>query len=142
MNAACSTQGSKISCACKPGYEGDGRICVPKNPCTKNNGECPLNSTYCVFEGPNKVCNLAGNLVGKKQQSLMTCLLTARPLPLRLSQSSCKCNVGMVPVGGRAELGCELVSACTANTCHSSAQCHTERSGQARCGRKVFMPHK
>lgn len=55
VNAQCSSQGAKVSCVCKAGYEGDGRICVPKNPCSENNGGCPVNSTICVFKGPNKV---------------------------------------------------------------------------------------
>uniref|UniRef100_A0A3B3BDQ0 Stabilin 1 n=1 Tax=Oryzias melastigma TaxID=30732 RepID=A0A3B3BDQ0_ORYME len=54
INAACSLRGSKITCVCKPGFEGDGRICIPKNPCLQNNGGCPINSTVCVFRGPNK----------------------------------------------------------------------------------------
>ncbi|KAM4583486.1 stabilin-1 [Fundulus diaphanus] len=53
-NAQCSTQATNIRCTCKPGYEGDGRICVPKNPCLENNGGCPLNTTVCVFKGPNE----------------------------------------------------------------------------------------
>ncbi|KAM7006971.1 LOW QUALITY PROTEIN: stabilin-1 [Tautogolabrus adspersus] len=54
VNAQCSAQGSKVSCACKPDYQGDGKICVPKNPCSENNGGCPINSTICVFKGPNQ----------------------------------------------------------------------------------------
>uniref|UniRef100_A0A8C5D509 Stabilin 1 n=1 Tax=Gouania willdenowi TaxID=441366 RepID=A0A8C5D509_GOUWI len=54
VNAACTSQGSKITCTCKADYEGDGRACVPKNPCTVNNGGCPINSTVCIFKGPNK----------------------------------------------------------------------------------------
>ncbi|KAM4587188.1 stabilin-1 [Odontesthes bonariensis] len=54
VNAQCSLKASKISCACKADYEGDGRICVPRNPCLENNGGCPFNSTVCVFKGPNK----------------------------------------------------------------------------------------
>ncbi|CAJ1052034.1 stabilin-1 [Xyrichtys novacula] len=54
VNAQCSAQGSKVSCACKPDYQGDGKICIPKNPCSENNGGCPINSTICVFKGPNK----------------------------------------------------------------------------------------
>lgn len=57
-NAQCSLQRSKVTCVCKPDYEGDGRICVPKNPCSDNNGGCPINSTVCVFKGPNKVRTL------------------------------------------------------------------------------------
>lgn len=55
VNAQCSLKGSKISCACKPDYMGDGKVCVPRNPCLENNGGCPINSTVCVFKGPNKV---------------------------------------------------------------------------------------
>nr|XP_054588408.1 stabilin-1 isoform X5 [Nothobranchius furzeri] len=53
VNARCSLQGSKVKCTCKANYEGDGRICVPRNPCLENNGGCPINSTVCVFRGPN-----------------------------------------------------------------------------------------
>ncbi|XP_035517937.1 stabilin-1 [Morone saxatilis] len=101
VNAQCSTQGSKISCVCKPDYEGDGRICVPKNPCSVNNGGCPINSTICVFKGPNK--------------------------------SSCECMSGMSPIGGKAEFGCELVSACLADSCDATAVCQTGLDGQPRC---------
>uniref|UniRef100_A0A3B3ZVP4 Stabilin 1 n=1 Tax=Periophthalmus magnuspinnatus TaxID=409849 RepID=A0A3B3ZVP4_9GOBI len=54
-NAECLSQGSKITCTCKTDYEGNGRVCVPKNPCNQNNGGCPLNSTVCVFSRANKV---------------------------------------------------------------------------------------
>ncbi|XP_061796458.2 stabilin-1 isoform X2 [Nerophis lumbriciformis] len=101
VNAQCSSQGSKVSCACKPDFEGDGRICVPKNPCVVNNGGCPFNSTVCVFKGPNK--------------------------------ARCECMSGMSPVGGDTGSGCRLVSACSADTCHSSAVCQTGLDGKARC---------
>ncbi|XP_037641895.1 stabilin-1 [Sebastes umbrosus] len=101
VNAQCSSQGSRISCVCNPDYQGDGKICVPKNPCADNNGGCPINSTICVFNGPNK--------------------------------SVCECMFGMSPVGGNAQFGCELVSACSANTCDPTAICQTEVDGQPRC---------
>ncbi|KAK5871975.1 hypothetical protein PBY51_012712 [Eleginops maclovinus] len=101
VNAQCSSQGSKVSCACKPDYLGNGKICVPRNPCSENNGGCPTNSTICVFKGPNK--------------------------------SSCECMFGMSPVGGNAEFGCQLVSACSANTCDPTAVCQTEVDGQPKC---------
>uniref|UniRef100_A0A3Q3KRR5 Stabilin 1 n=1 Tax=Monopterus albus TaxID=43700 RepID=A0A3Q3KRR5_MONAL len=101
INAQCSLQGSKVVCACKPDYQGDGKICVPINPCSENNGGCPINSTICVFKGPNK--------------------------------SSCECMFGMSPIGGRPEFGCQLVSACSADTCDPTAVCQTELDGQPRC---------
>ncbi|XP_062272526.1 stabilin-1 [Scomber scombrus] len=101
VNAQCSSQGSKVSCACKPDYEGDGKICVPKNPCSTNNGGCPLNSTVCVFKGPNK--------------------------------SSCECMSGMTPMAGDPAFGCQLTSACSADTCHPTALCETGLDGHPRC---------
>ncbi|KAM9859281.1 stabilin-1 [Aulostomus maculatus] len=101
VNAQCSSQGSKINCACNPGYQGDGKICVPINPCSVNNGGCPVNSTVCVFKGPNK--------------------------------SSCECMRGMSPTGFSPEFGCQLVSACSVDTCSPTAICRTELDGQPRC---------
>ncbi|XP_047440209.1 stabilin-1 [Mugil cephalus] len=101
VNADCSSQRSKVICTCKPDYQGDGRICIPRNPCSENNGGCPSNSTVCVFKGPNK--------------------------------SSCECMFGMSPIRGNPELGCQLVSACSADTCDPSALCQTGLDGQPRC---------
>ncbi|XP_044205816.1 stabilin-1 [Thunnus albacares] len=100
-NAQCSSQGPKISCACNPDYHGDGKICIPKNPCSVNNGGCPINSTVCVFKGPNK--------------------------------SSCECMFGMSPIGGNPEFGCQLVSACSADSCDTTAVCETGLDGHPRC---------
>ncbi|XP_034020839.1 stabilin-1 [Thalassophryne amazonica] len=101
IDAQCSSQGSKVSCVCKPDYQGDGKICVPRNPCSNNNAGCPTNSTVCVFTGPNK--------------------------------SRCDCMVGMAPLGGSAEYGCQLISACSPETCHPTATCETGLDGQPRC---------
>ncbi|KAF3856731.1 hypothetical protein F7725_017454 [Dissostichus mawsoni] len=101
VNAQCSSTGSKVSCTCKPDYLGDGKICVPRNLCSENNGGCPIDSTICVFKGPNK--------------------------------SSCECMFGMSPVGGNAEFGCQLVSACSADTCDPTAACQTGVDGQPKC---------
>ncbi|KAF3690257.1 Stabilin-1 Fasciclin, EGF-like, laminin-type [Channa argus] len=101
VNAMCSKQGTKLSCACNPNYEGDGKICVPRNPCSENNGGCPINSTVCVFKGANK--------------------------------SSCECMFGMSPTCGSPEFGCQLVSACSEDTCHPTAVCQTSLDGHPRC---------
>uniref|UniRef100_A0A8C3ACP1 Stabilin 1 n=1 Tax=Cyclopterus lumpus TaxID=8103 RepID=A0A8C3ACP1_CYCLU len=98
VNAQCSSQGSRVTCVCKPDYQGDGRICVPRNLCSENNGGCPINSTVCVFKGPNKV----------------------RVPPEPRPETS-------------AEFGCQLVSACSADTCDPTAVCQTELDGHPRC---------
>ncbi|XP_017560296.1 stabilin-1 isoform X1 [Pygocentrus nattereri] len=53
-NAVCSYKAGQFQCACKAGYEGDGKICTPVNPCSQNNGGCPSNSTVCEYKGPGK----------------------------------------------------------------------------------------
>ncbi|CAL8336057.1 unnamed protein product [Lota lota] len=100
-DADCSRVGSKVQCVCKAGYHGDGKICLPINPCAVNNGDCPPNSTVCVFKGPNK--------------------------------SSCECMLGMAPLGSSPKAGCVLGSACSSDTCDSTAFCQTGLDGMPRC---------
>uniref|UniRef100_A0A673VS04 Stabilin 1 n=1 Tax=Salmo trutta TaxID=8032 RepID=A0A673VS04_SALTR len=55
VNADCSWLGGRLfQCQCKAGYKGDGRMCVPINPCDEDNGGCPRNSTVCVYTSPGK----------------------------------------------------------------------------------------
>uniref|UniRef100_A0A8C7NTQ0 Stabilin 1 n=1 Tax=Oncorhynchus mykiss TaxID=8022 RepID=A0A8C7NTQ0_ONCMY len=55
VNADCSWLGGRLfQCQCKAGYKGDGRMCVPINPCDEDNGGCPRNSTVCVYNSPGK----------------------------------------------------------------------------------------
>uniref|UniRef100_A0A3Q2T7H6 EGF-like domain-containing protein n=1 Tax=Fundulus heteroclitus TaxID=8078 RepID=A0A3Q2T7H6_FUNHE len=41
-------------CACNQGYSGDGRVCMPVNPCQTENGGCSAGSARCVYHGPGK----------------------------------------------------------------------------------------
>ncbi|MBN3308760.1 STAB1 protein, partial [Amia calva] len=63
QNAVCVYNGPRYyRCTCKEGYTGDGKVCIPVNPCTEGNGGCPTNSTNCVYSGPGKtrcVCKSA-----------------------------------------------------------------------------------
>ncbi|XP_023998573.1 stabilin-2-like [Salvelinus sp. IW2-2015] len=55
VNADCSWLGGRLfQCQCKAGYKGDGRMCVPINPCDEDNGGCPRNSAVCVYTSPGK----------------------------------------------------------------------------------------
>nr|XP_023690960.1 stabilin-1-like [Paramormyrops kingsleyae] len=54
-NAECmNLDGRNYQCTCKDGYQGDGKLCTPINPCDMNNGGCPTNSTNCVYVSPAK----------------------------------------------------------------------------------------
>ncbi|XP_075993005.1 stabilin-1, partial [Genypterus blacodes] len=113
VDASCSSVGSKIKCTCKTDYEGDGKICIPKNPCAENNGGCPLNSTICVFRGPNKSsceCMAGMSPIGGNPElgcnlistcSLGTCDFTAVCQTGLDGRPRCVCEAGQIGDGWR-----------------------------------------
>ncbi|KAI4884210.1 hypothetical protein NFI96_012855 [Prochilodus magdalenae] len=65
VNAECSYKAGQFQCTCKTGYEGDGKICNPVNPCAQNNGGCPSDSTVCEYMGPGKAkCTCMSGMEG------------------------------------------------------------------------------
>lgn len=46
---------NRHSCTCQEGYRGDGRVCLPVDPCQTNFGNCPTKSTVCKYDGPGQV---------------------------------------------------------------------------------------
>lgn len=61
--AVCKVLGSRTyECTCKEGFQGDGKICQPINPCVDSNGGCPENSTICVYRRPGEVRQLQPKL--------------------------------------------------------------------------------
>ncbi|XP_077459834.1 stabilin-1 isoform X3 [Stigmatopora argus] len=103
VNAHCSSQGSKVSCACKADYEGDGRVCVPRNPCASRNGGCPLNSTVCVFKGPNKAaCKCMSGMNRVEGAGELLCHLISACKP-DTCHSSAVCQTGL---DGKARCVC------------------------------------
>ncbi|XP_078677001.1 stabilin-2-like isoform X1 [Branchiostoma floridae x Branchiostoma belcheri] len=61
LEAVCAPQADCIHtgpnqhrCECRPNYSGDGRVCLPIDPCQTNFGGCPTNSTVCVYDAPGK----------------------------------------------------------------------------------------
>lgn len=54
--ARCSrTPEGQAQCHCPENYHGDGKVCLPKDPCLSNFGGCPRNSTSCQYLEPGKV---------------------------------------------------------------------------------------
>ncbi|XP_069760369.1 stabilin-2 isoform X2 [Narcine bancroftii] len=54
-NSVCTfLAANSVTCECEKGYQGDGQVCQPINPCQKNFGSCPTNSTLCQYDGPGK----------------------------------------------------------------------------------------
>uniref|UniRef100_A0AAV2IUI2 Stabilin 2 n=1 Tax=Knipowitschia caucasica TaxID=637954 RepID=A0AAV2IUI2_KNICA len=53
--ATCLNTGPNMHlCSCVKGYTGDGRVCMPYNPCQSDRGGCVSNTTHCVYDGPGK----------------------------------------------------------------------------------------
>uniref|UniRef100_A0A8C3Q0S8 Stabilin 1 n=1 Tax=Chrysolophus pictus TaxID=9089 RepID=A0A8C3Q0S8_CHRPC len=84
----------KYECTCKEGYQGDGRVCQPINPCVDNNGGCPETSTNCIYKGPGEascVCKpgMIARLPSLECSSYLAFLLV----------SSCVCEEGEIGDG-------------------------------------------
>ncbi|XP_051550154.1 stabilin-1 isoform X1 [Myxocyprinus asiaticus] len=54
VNAKCSFSGGQFHCKCEDGFVGNGKHCIPINPCDTDNGGCPKDSTVCEYIGPAK----------------------------------------------------------------------------------------
>lgn len=56
LHADCLYLGpNRHKCTCQYGYKGDGRICIPMDPCQTKFGNCPAKSSVCKYDGPGKV---------------------------------------------------------------------------------------
>lgn len=44
-----------FECSCMSGFDGDGFVCAVVDPCQKDFGGCPVDSTKCSFSGPGQV---------------------------------------------------------------------------------------
>ncbi|XP_062977667.1 stabilin-1 [Elgaria multicarinata webbii] len=106
--ADCKALGQiKYECICAEGYQGDGRICQPINPCLNNNGGCPENSTTCSFLSPGK------------------------------SSCRCKPGMNFRSVARMRmddRMGCSsITSSCTVNMCDRSSMCKVDNDGNGIC---------
>lgn len=72
--AKCDVQGPRqYTCTCKSDYYGDGKICLPFNPCTVDNGGCSENTTKCVYRSPGKsYCSCLPGLISRGVPSQCT----------------------------------------------------------------------
>ncbi|XP_016138166.1 LOW QUALITY PROTEIN: stabilin-1-like [Sinocyclocheilus grahami] len=110
-NAKCSFSGGKFQCECEEGFRGDGKHCIPINPCNTNNGGCPVESTACEFTSPGKskcVClpgmQSSDPSKGCTQKSACTpgsCHISARCETNSDGTPSCRCNAQQIGDGRR-----------------------------------------
>ncbi|XP_012575895.1 PREDICTED: stabilin-1 [Condylura cristata] len=108
--AQCSLSPSgQAECRCPQNYHGDGRVCLPQDPCTANHGGCPSNSTVCLYQRPGKAsCSCKPGLVSINSNASAGCFAYCSPHSCDRSatcqvthdgKTSCVCKEGEVGDG-------------------------------------------
>ncbi|KAM6176702.1 stabilin-1 isoform 2-T2 [Erethizon dorsatum] len=70
----------QAQCHCPENYHGDGRVCLPQDPCTTNFGGCPSNSTVCLYQKPGKAtCSCQPGLVSVNHNASAGCFAYCFP---------------------------------------------------------------
>uniref|UniRef100_A0A3Q4HAZ7 Stabilin 1 n=1 Tax=Neolamprologus brichardi TaxID=32507 RepID=A0A3Q4HAZ7_NEOBR len=132
----CKGEGDAAVCECLPGYRKTARFCV----CSQR--DCDVNA-QCSSRGLKVSCACKPGYLGDGKICIPQnpCLDNNGGCPLNstvcvfkgANKSSCACMSGMSPIGGSPESGCQLVSACSVDTCDPTARCQTELNGEPRC---------
>ncbi|XP_008407077.1 stabilin-1 isoform X1 [Poecilia reticulata] len=135
----CKGEAEDADCDCLPGYRK-----MKDNRCLAacSQRDCDANA-QCSKEASNIRCTCKPGYDGDGKICIPKnpCLVNNGGCPANSTvcvfkgpdKSSCECMLGMSPVGGSAEHGCQLVSACTDVTCDPTATCQTELDGNPRC---------
>uniref|UniRef100_A0A8C8TSH6 Stabilin-1 n=1 Tax=Peromyscus maniculatus bairdii TaxID=230844 RepID=A0A8C8TSH6_PERMB len=108
--ARCSvTPTGQAQCHCPENYHGDGKVCLPQDPCVTNFGGCPSNSTLCLYKDPGKaVCVCQPGLISLNNNASAGCYAFCKPHSCDKSatcqvtpdgKTSCVCKDGEVGDG-------------------------------------------
>lgn len=105
-HAQCSQTGVNVSCACAPGYSGDGYICEPIDRCADGrNGDCSEHA-LCISTGPVSVTPGPGTSaqLGARDSHGTASPLLQYPAP-PVSALRCRAH----PAGGHHQAGAVLL---------------------------------
>ncbi|XP_044156394.1 stabilin-1 [Bufo gargarizans] len=108
--ATCKSSGPRqYTCACKNDYYGDGKTCLPVNPCSVNNGGCLENSTKCVYRSPGKsYCSCLPGMISRNVSMgcyipnvcrISTCGKSAQCEAVSPGVHKCACHEGEISDG-------------------------------------------
>jgi hypothetical protein len=111
-NATCTNNNGTASCACNPGFTGDGHTCTPvdagsTNPCQTNNGGCSPNATCTDNNGTAScACKTGYSGDGKTCTAINSCNTNnggcspnATCTSTGPGTNSCACNAGFTGDG-------------------------------------------
>ncbi|KAG8138247.1 hypothetical protein E2320_004156 [Naja naja] len=142
VHADCILSNGTMSCACKPGFEGDGIICSEVDPCAHiNPHRCDANAE-CIKTGPGThecVCQPGWTGNGRDCSEINNCLLSnfggchtnATCQYVGPGQNDCECKEGFRGNGYE----CEPINYCLEQSwkCHPLAVCQLTTSGVWKC---------
>uniref|UniRef100_A0A670YTZ1 Stabilin 2 n=1 Tax=Pseudonaja textilis TaxID=8673 RepID=A0A670YTZ1_PSETE len=142
VHADCILRNGTMSCACKPGFEGDGIICSEVDPCAHiNPHSCDANAE-CIKTGPGThecVCQPGWTGNGRDCSEINNCLLSnfggchtnATCQYVGPGQNDCECKEGFRGNGYE----CEPINYCLEQSwkCHPLAVCQLTTSGVWKC---------
>ncbi|XP_030633246.1 stabilin-2 [Chanos chanos] len=141
-HADCDYNGGAVTCVCKPGFQGDGLMCVETDPCAlPHRGGCSVNAK-CVKLGPGKhrcQCLSGWREDGDECQPINNCLDPSRGgchpnatcIYVGPGQSDCACKSGYRGNGQE----CEAINPCVERNggCHYLASCQYQSAGAWKC---------
>jgi len=125
-HATCTSNAAgAASCACKPGYSGDGQACVVMDSCT----EAPcLHGGSCSAAAQGYTCNCAPGWTGTNcETNINECMNTPSPCDAHATcldtdgSNTCTCNPGYAGTG-KPE-ACTNIDACVNHGCPSGYAC-------------------
>ncbi|XP_015278042.1 PREDICTED: stabilin-2 [Gekko japonicus] len=141
-NGHCLFSNGSMSCACKPGYEGDGIICSEVDPCGNSTFHRCSTHADCVVTGPGThecVCQPGWTGNGRDCLEINNCLLpsagdchsNATCLHTGPGQNKCECKERFRGNGYE----CESINPCLEQneTCHPLAICQLSASRVWEC---------
>ncbi|XP_016412871.1 stabilin-2-like [Sinocyclocheilus rhinocerous] len=141
-HANCVSNKGAFTCVCKPGFQGDGYMCVESDPCAlPHRGGCSINAK-CIKTGPGThtcQCLSGWREDGDECQAINNCLNPSRGgchpnatcIYVGPGQSDCACKNGYHGNGR----DCEPVNQCVEQKggCHFLATCQFLNPGGWQC---------
>lgn len=118
-NANCSNTPGSFTCACKPGYEGNGKTCTDVDECTLNTDDCGANAT-CTNTDGSFTCGCNSGYVGDGktctevnpcEPGTFTCPDNSVCNKTGLNAYECICNSGFTKDGS----ACVDIDECATN---------------------------